>query len=266
MEKQRLTWNRVTSGLVALGFAIAITTAGGWVFALAIAAIIFFGEWEFFQLVQAKGTRPALALTLACSMIGVAIQFLFPSYLGAAFIGLGSLLCFQGLLRREGGTIADMATSLLGFFYCGVLPSYWIAVRARPDGLWVTLLAYGCIIATDVGAYAMGKALGKTPLSALSPHKTVEGTIFGIAFSALVGLGGSLSLGWPWWGSLGFGVALGVASVLGDLTESLMKRDAGVKDAGTLIPGHGGILDRGDSYVFTAPLAYACLLLLDRLM
>jgi phosphatidate cytidylyltransferase len=256
---QWLQWNRITSGLVALVFALTITLAGGIWFALAIAGIIFFGEQEFFQLVTSRGSLPAVRFTLVLSLILVAIQFARPDWTAPAFIGLGSLICFQSLLKAEAATIADMATALLGFFYCGYLPSFWIAVRARPDGAWVTLLAYGCIIAGDVGAYVMGKAIGRTPLSVLSPQKTVEGTLFGILCSAAVGLGGAYLLGWDWRWAAALGTVIGVAGFLGDLTESLMKRDAGVKDAGSLIPGHGGILDRGDSYVFTAPLVYFCL-------
>ncbi|MEN9220111.1 MAG: phosphatidate cytidylyltransferase [Thermostichales cyanobacterium SZTDM-1c_bins_54] len=254
--KKGLGWNRVTSGLAALGFAVAITVAGGFWFALAIAAIIFFGEREFFQLASSRGSLPAVRWTLVLSLLLVGVQFWRPEWTTAAFITLGSLVCFQGLLKAEAATITDMATGLLGLFYCGYLPSFWIAVRARPDGLGVTLLAYGCIIAGDVGAYVMGKAVGKTPLSALSPHKTLEGTLFGILASAGVSLAGTYLFAWDWPWAVGLGILIGVVGCLGDLTESLMKRDAGVKDAGSLLPGHGGILDRGDSYVFTAPLVY----------
>ncbi|MEM9949942.1 MAG: phosphatidate cytidylyltransferase, partial [Cyanobacteria bacterium P01_D01_bin.36] len=107
-------------------------------------------------------------------------------------------------------------------------------------------------------AYLVGRSLGRTPLSNISPKKTVEGAVSGIVASILVAVAGAALLAWPFWAVSGsaLGALIGISSLLGDLTESLMKRDAGVKDSGQLIPGHGGILDRTDSYVFTAPIVY----------
>jgi phosphatidate cytidylyltransferase len=131
-------------------------------------------------------------------------------------------------------------------------------LNALPQGLTATLLAFGCIWAADIGAYFFGKYFGRTRLSSISPKKTVEGAIFGIAGSIAVAIAGAWYLHWPSWQLTGIvlGLLVGIASLLGDLTESMMKRDAGVKDSGQLIPGHGGILDRTDSYVFTGPLVY----------
>lgn len=145
----------------------------------------------------------------------------------------------------------------------GYWPSSW-DLGTLPAGLTATFLAFGCIWAADIGAYFFGKYFGKTRLSSISPKKTVEGAVFGIAGSIVVAITGAWYLDWPSWQLSGviFGTLVGIASLLGDLTESLMKRDAGVKDSGQLIPGHGGILDRTDSYIFTAPLVYYFLTLL----
>jgi len=124
--------------------------------------------------------------------------------------------------------------------------------------LGVTLLTFMCIWAADIGAYFVGKYFGKTPLSGISPKKTVEGAIFGITASVAVGIGVAYYINLPDFYLTGaaLGSLIGIASLLGDLTESMLKRDAGVKDSGDIIPGHGGILDRTDSYIFTAPLVY----------
>jgi phosphatidate cytidylyltransferase len=194
----------------------------------------------------------------------------------------GTLICFYPIFLPKLSTIAGIASSVLGLFYAAYLPSYWIrlrllestelsnlplggywpetwpALRDLPQGLTVTLLAFFCIWAADIGAYTVGRLIGKTRLSDISPKKTVEGAIFGITGSMSVAIAGAWSLDWPFWALSGamLGLLIGVTSILGDLTESMMKRDAGVKDSGQLIPGHGGILDRADSYVFTAPLVY----------
>ncbi len=127
-----------------------------------------------------------------------------------------------------------------------------------PQGLTLTILTFLCIWAADIGAYIVGKTFGKTRLSEISPKKTVEGAIFGITASVIVGVVGAYYLHLPKFPFTGIalGLVIGIASLLGDLTESMLKRDAGVKDSGQLIPGHGGILDRTDSYIFTVPLVY----------
>jgi CDP-diglyceride synthetase len=150
--------------------------------------------------------------------------------------------------------LGDSANLPLG----GYLPDLPIALPDLPQGLSVTLLAFACIWAADIGAYVFGKLFGKTRLTDISPKKTVEGAVCGVLGSVAVACFGSLALDWagaPLSG-LALGLLIGIASLLGDLTESMMKRDAGVKDSGQLIPGHGGILDRTDSYVFIAPLVY----------
>jgi phosphatidate cytidylyltransferase len=146
----------------------------------------------------------------------------------------------------------------------GYWPDWPLEWQHLPPGLSLTLLAFACIWAADIGAYTAGKVIGRTPLSNISPKKTVEGAVFGMVASTLVAMAGSHSLQWPLapLSGIALGVMVGTSSLLGDLTESLMKRDAGVKDSGDLIPGHGGILDRTDSYVFTGALVFYFITLL----
>jgi phosphatidate cytidylyltransferase len=120
-------------------------------------------------------------------------------------------------------------------------------------GLVSTFTAVACIIAADTGAYFFGKALGRTQLISISPKKTVEGAVGGLLCSVLVALGCQWALGWPQGvvSAIVFGSIVFIASLFGDLIESVIKRDAGAKDSSDLIPGHGGLLDRLDSYLFT---------------
>lgn len=227
------------------------------------------------------------ALTATCVGINLATtagvrQGVFES---AAFVLLAALLVRRSSksnAKKRRVRLTEMTSLVFGLFYCGYLPSFWIRLReigamlptaaasshfgsvldaagnVWPVGLVATLSPILCIVAADTGAYLGGKLLGATPLTSISPKKTWEGAWAGLAASC----GASLLLqnffAWPhqpvW--SLGLGVGVFVASLFGDLIQSSMKREAGVKDSGSIIPGHGGILDRFDSYVFTGALVY----------
>ncbi|MEM9568684.1 MAG: phosphatidate cytidylyltransferase [Cyanobacteria bacterium P01_E01_bin.34] len=254
-EKLKL---RLLSAVIAIIMALTVSLLGGWYFTAMIAVIVLLAQLEFFRLVRATGAAPAMRMTIITSQGLVLIQQLRPEWAGLSFTLAGTCICFYLLFKPKVATINDIATSILGLFYCAYLPSFWILVRAHSNGLKLGLIAFACIWAADIGAYFMGKQFGKTQLSIISPKKTVEGSIAGIVGSVAIATIGSWWLDWyglPWTG-IGLGLLIGITGLLGDLTESLMKRNAGVKDSGDLIPGHGGILDRGDSYVFTAPLVF----------
>lgn len=277
-----MPWTRIASGAVAIVVALGMTMLGGWYFTIGFGIIVYLGQLEYFQMVRAKGIAPAAKTTLAVSQALLIISTLSPTLADAVFPVAGTFICFYLLFQPKFATIADISASIMGLFYGGYLPSYWVRLRSLgqlqasnlpldgfwasnwlnlkslPQGLTATLLAFLCIWAADIGAYIFGKSFGRTRLSDISPKKTVEGAIFGVSASIGVAVLGAWYLSWPVWPLTGaaLGLLIGIASLLGDLTESMMKRDAGVKDSGQLIPGHGGILDRADSYVFTAPLVY----------
>jgi len=273
-------WTRVITGLVAIPIALSVTFLGGWYFTLGFGIIVYLGQWEYFEMVRAKGILPAAKTTVVITQILLIICTISSSLADAVVPVAGTLICFYLLFQPKLATIADIAASILGLFYCGYLPSYWVRLRSMgessslqwsltlpnhwpawqtvPMGFKLTMLSFVCIWAADIGAYAFGKLWGRTRLSQISPKKTVEGAVCGVIGSIVVACAGAYVLDWPYWEFTGstLGLMIGIASLLGDLTESMMKRDAGIKDSGKLIPGHGGILDRADSYVFTAPLVY----------
>ncbi|NJM68719.1 MAG: phosphatidate cytidylyltransferase [Scytonema sp. RU_4_4] len=282
-----MPWSRIVSGIIAIALALTATLLGGWYYTLLFAVIIFLGQLEYFDLVRAKGMAPAAKTTMFVSQVLLIICTLDGDLADAVMPVAGTFICFYLLFQPKMATIADIAASILGLFYTGYLPSYWVRLRSLdgttisnlpvsdylstiwtnivhqdfaslPQGLTGTALTFVCIWATDIGAYIVGKFFGKTPLSDISPKKTVEGAVFGIAASVIVAVIAAYYLNWSKFAFTGvaIGLLIGIAGLLGDLTESMLKRDAGVKDSGQLIPGHGGILDRTDSYIFTAPLVY----------
>ncbi|WP_414543089.1 phosphatidate cytidylyltransferase [Nostoc sp. CCY0012] len=283
-----MPWSRIISGIIAIALALVATLLGGWYFTIAIAVVVFLGQEEYFNLVRARGILPAAKTTMFVSQALLVICNVNVTLADAVMPIAGTLICFYLLFQPKMATIADISASIMGLFYVGYLSSYWVRLRtldsvatsnlplggywptdwtnilqeksfaSLPQGLTLTVLTFFCIWATDIGAYVFGKFFGKTRLSDISPKKTVEGAVFGIIATISVAVAGAYYLHLPQFLFTGvaLGLLIGIASLLGDLTESMLKRDAGVKDSGQLIPGHGGILDRTDSYIFTAPLVY----------
>jgi phosphatidate cytidylyltransferase len=263
---------RLLSGWAAGAFGFVVVMLGGWWFTVAVGLIVHLGLLEFFRMAQFKGIRPATKTTL------VAVQLLLVTTLlasgsgglgGGWFAGdvaaavlpaSGAVICGWLLLQPVTGTIADIAASIFGLFYLGFLPSYWIRLRElEGPGLALTLLACFLIVATDIGSYVIGRRLGRRPLSPISPGKTVEGALGGVVCAMAVGALGGTWIGWSWGWLIGsvLGAVVAVFALVGDLTESMMKRDAGLKDSGDAIPGHGGVLDRIDSYLFVPAVVYS---------
>lgn len=158
-----------------------------------------------------------------------------------------------GMYGEQKGYFARTAYTLLSVLYTGKLITYWIFLRAVPEyGAWWTVYAIVLIALTDVCGMVVGTLVGRHQLTKISPKKTVEGSVGALvivsALATLATLRPELHL--VWYQGLVLGVLTCIAAQAGDLVESALKRDAGVKDTGTVIQGHGGVLDRFDSYLF----------------
>lgn len=279
---------RLFSGLQAGAFGLLVVGLGGWWFTLALGVIVHLGLLEFFRMAQFKGMRPATKTTLvACQLLLFSTQWAnsgdLPALLPHAVLPLsGAAICGWLLLQPVTGSIADIAASIFGLFYLGFLPSHWLRLRNLTDfdvapvlqrlsldnswlssGLLITLAACLMVVASDIGSYMIGRRFGRHPLSPISPSKTIEGAIGGALSSVLVGALMASLMGWTlaWLSGGLLGALVALFALVGDLTESMMKRDAGVKDSGDALPGHGGILDRIDSYLFTPAVVYYALVL-----
>lgn len=255
---------RVKTGLAAGAVFLAVLTWGGsWGFAVLVAAAAAVGVDEYLRI--AAGVRPPLETWFTAGWGGVvALSFLGPSAgMPAAALGVGALVYLGGWVLGPGPRPEALARwgATAGAW---VLVAYFLgcAVWVREHGIAPVLFACAVVWAGDTAAYYVGRAFGSTPLApAVSPKKTVEGAAASVvAAVAVAGLLGALApLPHGPAASLALGAALNVAAQVGDLAESLLKRCAGVKDSGTLFPGHGGLLDRADAFLFVLPL-YAAFL------
>ena len=281
---------RVRSGLLIGLFGLVVVLLGGWFFTIAVGLLTYIALLEFFRMAEFTGIKPATKTTIfSCFIITIstyleAIGFLDREIYNAVLPICSVAICTWLLLQPKSGTISDIAASIFGLFYLGFLPSYWIKIRAlqsninntsdgvlsfdsfsNSTGLYLTLISCLLIVASDIGSYFIGKSFGKKALSPISPSKTFEGLIGGIICSITVATFFAFLLNWknPLLIGIFYGILVSLMALVGDLIESMMKRDAKIKDSGTFLPGHGGILDRIDSYIFTPSVIYYIIIILN---
>jgi phosphatidate cytidylyltransferase len=257
MHRQRV----LSALLLILPFLLLVQFGSPFHFALLISLVTGLAAWEFSRLCPA-GADPGLSLLTVLGSLAwhaAALSGAGLAGVGAAVAGLALLRVT--LLRREFRvSLVQAAWTALGVAYVGGLLSFASLLRALPDGRQLIYYLAFTTWAGDTGAFYIGSRLGRRPLAPrISPRKTVEGALGGLAATAVVAMAGS---GWlwpriPWAPAAGVGLVLGVVGILGDLCESAVKRGATAKDSGALIPGHGGVLDRVDSLMFAAAMLYA---------
>lgn len=243
--------------------AVLLFKAGAAPTMLLIEVVLIAAGFEFFGAMQKSGFRPATLLGLAAvAALPIAAYWkgesAIPAILFLTFV-FGIVWYLSSASGRARPT-ANLGVTLVGVVWIGVLGSYAALIVDIPQqGVSLLLVAVVAAVATDVGGFFFGRALGRSPLIATSPNKTVEGLVGGMAatvfvvFVVVVVLGvSSLSAG----KALLLAIVLAVIGPLGDLAESLFKRDLGLKDMGSLLPEHGGLLDRFDALLFVLPATY----------
>lgn len=249
---------------LALGALFVLALRLGPRFAVALVVIVVVAAAiEFFDGLRRVGYQPATLLGLvAVAALPVAAYWRYESgVLLVLAITLVATLGWYVLADLEVKAVPNIAVTFLGIGYIGFLGAYAALMLAIPEaGTGILFGVVACTVAADVGALFVGSGVGGAPLApSISPNKTVAGLVGGVLASVVVGLVLGTTLA-PWDGELVYGLQLGIvvglAAALGDLVESRMKRDLGLKDFGTLLPGHGGVLDRCDAFLFTLPAAY----------
>jgi phosphatidate cytidylyltransferase len=260
---------RIKAALIFVPLVLILMYLGGWVFNLFFTIILLAAGYEYAKLFRIKGFKLFLPLILAGILLILIQRWFFThqyiEYLVSILIFLTVLIA---LIQYESGDVnaaLNFALHLSGIFYIGWIGAFMIVLRAIPDGRGWMLTALPATWLADSGAYFIGRWLGKSKLAPrLSPKKTWAGFIGGVLAGTISGA--LLILLWrsvdflpqstPLWQGAVMGLILAILTPMGDLIISLFKRTAGVKDSSNIIPGHGGILDRIDSWIWAAMIGF----------
>ena len=267
---------------VAVGLLLAAVFIGAvlwepWAVLVVVVGVVGLAAVEFFDKVSEKGYHPATVVGIvACAAAPLATY-----WVGETAIPLAIFLAFAAACATfitasslESNPMPNVAVTMLGVVWIGILGSFGAIILSisnvgdNPIGTDTLLLLALGVVANDVGALVVGSAIGKTPLRQwISPNKTVEGFLGGTAFTMIAMVVVQITGRSDSWNSMGdlllLGAVISIAAPLGDLTESMFKRNLDVKDFGSLVRGHGGVLDRFDGFLFTLPAVYYLMRLLE---
>ena len=277
----RVSAVQVASGFACAGLIFAVLAldwkvTDGWALHLLLVALAVGSSWEMVRMLRGAGHAPCASLAVVGALAPLALTvpvFGSPALLERAAAPLVLVVLIGAVavqLSRPGPkSAADVAFTLIAAVYPGLTLAYFSLLGRLPPaagaaGYYVgwPLLFIFVVKANDILAYLLGSALGRRPFSAVSPNKTVEGSLLGFAGGVCVSYAAWLLFGidgFNWWRPLLFGVAIGPLAQAGDLAESLVKRYAGVKDSGRVVPGSGGVFDFCDCFLLAAPVAWLIL-------
>jgi len=268
-----------TSGLdvkrvfVAVFLLVYIMTAvfyGGILLASFLGFFVFVGTKELVAIAKTKGLNPPFWFILGSNFILLSLAaFKMNDLIFGVFTFIAFTAFLLILFRGKDARLNDLSMTILAIIYASIFPLHTILIRnleftdftimekSFPIGIGIVVLVFFATAMCDIGAFYSGKTFGKHPLwKAISPKKTIEGSIGGTLLGTSVAVLVGYFIGLSFIQSLIGGLLVTIAGQLGDLAESMIKRDAGIKDSGDVFPGHGGVLDRADSYVFAVIIGY----------
>jgi phosphatidate cytidylyltransferase len=257
---------RVKSALVFVPLLLLVSWLGGLVYFIFILVMLGIGTWEYWRLLKTMGYDVSFPLMLA----GVELLLILRQVNGFAgsdialllILGASAIISLVRYNKVEAQAVLTFGLHVSGILYLGWLGGYFLSLSALPKGNWWAMVTLALVWMADLGGYIFGAKWGKHKMSLrLSPRKTWEGYLGGVIFGVASGLILSLALRLVlpelalWEGAV-MGLVLALVTPFGDLFISMLKRAAGVKDSGTLIPGHGGVLDRADTWLWAMMLGY----------
>lgn len=233
-----------------------------WLCALTVVLFIAAGLYEFFLMLERKGTGTYKYFGIALgSLIPISIMLRFELTRGWEFLfiilALLFLVVMQFKRRQHSGAIIGISTTVFGIVYISWSFSFLIKIRYLEGGLGLLAALLLITKSCDIGAYLIGSRFGRHSfVPSISPHKTIEGALGGVVFSVLSAIAFKPVLNSSYLTLIALGVGISILGQLGDISESLIKRDCQIKDSGSVFPGMGGVLDQIDSLLFTAPVFY----------
>ena len=266
-------WVRLRSGILLLAAAIALLVIGGPLMCAGILLVSLTGMWELYRILGFEKKPLGFAgYASACLWFGLILAGHTEWHQAVLCLFLVAVMAIY-VFTYPNTDAPQVMMAFFGMFYVAAMMSYMVQIRFLTGGAWLVWLVFISSWGCDTCAYCAGMLFGKHKMApVLSPKKSVEGAIGGVLGSALIGLlygyifRAKLTVfGNPMLALFVIGAAGALVSMVGDLTASAIKRHYGIKDYGTLIPGHGGILDRFDSVIITAPLVYYLILLLQEI-
>ena len=257
---------RIVVGLVVAAIGLACVLVP-WAFYVLLLAIGLLSINELNKLCEIKGQplEYPVAFLGVCAYIAMAVFGVIHKWEGVLLAGIVVAAFCIGMYGEQKGYFARTAYTLLAVLYIGKLLTYFVFIRQIPQtGMALTFFVVVTIALTDIFGMLIGSQVGRHQLTMISPKKTVEGSLGALAVVTALATAAAWvpQLHLQWWQGTVLGAFTGIAAQAGDLAESALKRDAGVKDAGDMIVGHGGVLDRFDSYLFGGVAFFATLHLL----
>lgn len=268
---------RLITAAIAVPILYIIFLFGGVIYLLFFLALILVGQIEYQKLLESKNLPNEKVLGIISSLLLGFSAYLGYYYFTFCFTAVVLIILILDLRKGDfSQTVTNIGATLFGVIYLGWLLGHAILLRNIGEyvnigayaenyqglsdlGFFLVVFAVACTFLNDTGAYYTGQMIGRHKLAPkISPGKTIEGTVGGIVVCILTGLivnfifGNPLSSDW----AIAFALLVAVAAILGDLVESSIKRGAGMKDSGDIVPGHGGVLDRFDSLIFVFPVTY----------